>query len=536
MKKITALVLSLLICMTFITTSCNKTDTPELSTDSSAQETTEQQVEVRPLTDAEKKTIIVDAFSSLLSEFRNTETDDNIIEKAMNVVLQDQSEDPEKKLQVIKEGFAGPFQLKFAGFQNLGLPFSDVTYAVKDNTIMVKFDYDDGEILYYYVCVIPEELQAINESTTMTCYSFSNEDGEWSKQDLPIGWAYNEIVNSFAEYYNMSERSEMLETVQKMCVSAANTIPELTEDMLTESTDGYYAVSGTYLRDTIVSLVDTYFFSEFFTDYIGVEIDDVEIADPKEKEKLLSTFKAALPGILESLGLKVELHPGTEKINGIRITVDSNEDFANIADLPDAAIDFVYEILCDDSAEEVKKVNVSINMSGFESEEKVEFALLVDDSSFKMTADIKGDFEAVTYADLGNGEYERYTYRGNENYDFDLNLNLTEKAIKDGNIIEKAEFVCGRDNIEYYDSLGNKCDIASVPADAIIDENDEKVTFSATSRKENDGYVIDTKSFGLLSSEEIDFSFYIFPTSAPDFEPLPDEAIRNAVDVNDMND
>lgn len=525
MKKITALILSLLICMTFITTSCNKTDTPELSTDSSAQETTEQQVEVRPLTDAEKKTIIVDAFSSLLSEFRNTETDDNIMKKAMNVVLQDRFEDPEKKLQAIKEGVAGPFQLKFAGFQNLGLPFSNVTFAVKDNTIMIKFEYDDGEILYNYGCVIPEELQAINESTTMTCYSFSNVEGEWSKQDLPIGSIYNEIVSSFAEYYNMSERSEMLETVQKMFVSVANTIPELTEDMLTEGADGYYVVSDSYIRDVVMTVAGYYY------DILNPD------EDPDIKDKDMASFKVALPGILESLGLKVELHPGTEKINGIRITVDSNEDFANIADLPDdAAIDFVYEILCDDSAEEVKKANVSINMSGFETEEKIEFALLVDDSSVKMTADIKGDFEAVTYADLGNGEYERYTYRGNENYVFDINLNRTEKAIKDGNIIEKAEFVYGRDNIEYFDSLGNKCDIASVPADAIIDENDSKATFSATSRKENDGYVIDTKSFGILSSEEVDFSFYIFPTSAPDFEPLPDEAIRNAVYVNAMND
>lgn len=161
-------------------------------------------------------------------------------------------------------------------------------------------------------------------------------------------------------------------------------LPALEESMLTEGENGYYLLSNTYVENCIKALFDI--------------VPESVLEQNPEVGQSIAAAKMAIGGMLTNLGLKVELRADGEIINGVKVSVNSNQDFATLVGLKqNDKIAACVELLADAAGEKLEKFSVDVTLAG-DTLGNGTFSLAVTESTCRLTVDYTGTVTEIAPA------------------------------------------------------------------------------------------------------------------------------------------
>ncbi len=431
MKKFLSLFLVLVFCLSLVLTSCGMEGKPEpgSTTPVTTKDTNTPDV---PQTDGKKT--IVNEVGKAVAAANNTLK----LEELMDVIAAQGT--PESLLSILPKKLG-------VHMTNNGIPSLPGSFsAYKDGNV---FAYDmGGDQLSYFVLV--------GNYLSFPAAGAVAENGN--------ALMLQPLTGTLGSFLNTETLKKYLKQMELTEVTLH--LPTLEESMLTESENGYYIVSNTYVEACLKAILDA--------------IPEEVLAQNPEMAQGLAAAKTLIGGMLTNLGLKLELHPSGDQINGVKLSIDSNKDFAALVQLtPDDKITATVEILADAAGEKPEKVSVDLTLAG-DTFGNGTFSLLLTETAFRFTANYTGKHSlGSTIVEVGKDEGSVSAY-ADQTLIADIDLDLTAIGKADATVLKTCSVLVKTDNITFVRTLNDKGTVLSedeikeLPSDWVRDMMDCK--------------------------------------------------------------
>ena len=378
---------------------------------------------------------------------------------------------------------------------------TDIFFALKDGVIYNQGTYGND----LYLTVIGETLAA----------AFYHEGEDF------VPYASYMLVSAFLQRIGLGAQPEptMEEYVPQspadILASLDIELPLMTEEDI--AVDGTtFTIKNSYITNVIKALLDS--------------LPDGSLGD----ESGLASFKTMLPGMIDNLGLKIEMEAKGAEIIGFSFSFDANSDFKAMFDIPaDVVIKGSFAATATDDGEDLSSLALDLELAGQIDLGFVVSATYADDELDTITLDLDLDLNDVQLAhyddarfDEATGSMAEFYYSLMGNRSIRLDLSLTPKAIlkyADPNLrlvtgsfsmtmVPETLYVNG-EPMEEPDEIGS----------TMIENNQGTGTVSISSDKsgvdETTIWIEIESPDGDKSNIEIAFTL----GSAPNFKEMPDE-------------
>lgn len=410
MKKFLSLLLVLVLCLSMVLTSCKKNETPEPDKDPA----TTDEPSTPDVPQKSGKEIIVDEIGKAVTAANTTVNLEALID-----AIAEQGETAgtvESLLALLPEKLG-------VSMKNDGVSSLPGFFAVYKDGDVIGFDMGGDELTYFVIagnCLLIPAAGAVKEGGSALAVQ-------------PIADMFGSMMSTDSS----SPLETLKETLKGMGLTEITlNLPKLEESMLTESEGGYYIVSNTYVEACLKAVLDA--------------IPEEVLTNYPAAAQGIAAVKTMMGGLLTNLGLKVELHTASDKINGVKLSVNSNKDFAALAQLtPSDKIAATVEILTDATGEKLEKFAVDITLAG-DTFGNGTFSLLLNETDFRFQANYVGKTEIGGYS-IGNDE--TYTWKciayADQTVVIDIALDLTALEKADATVIRTFSVLTKTENITF---------------------------------------------------------------------------------------
>ena len=292
-------------------------------------------------------------------------------------------------------------------------------------------------------------------------------------------------------------------------------LPLMTEEDI--AVDGTtFTIKNSYITNVIKALLDS--------------LPEGSLGD----ESGLASLKTMLPGMIDNLGLKIEMEAKGAEIIGFSFSFDANSDFKAMFDIPaDVVIKGSFAATATDDGEDLSSLALDLELAGLIDLGFVVSATYADDELDTITLDLDLDLNDVQLAsyydwrfDEAAGSIAELDYSLMGNISLRLDLSLTPKAILKGaapNLrLMTGSFSITMDPETLYVN-GEPMDEPDEIGSTMIENNHGTYAVSISSDKSG---VDETTIWIEITSpqgEKINMEIAFTLGSAPDFKEMPDE-------------